>query len=136
MSMHIYKSGQGYWTRIMSVVGFGLIVILGAVWLFEMIDSRGSGDITTRYVAFAVALLMALVGAVLIFYYCGVNQRSVDFFVATEGEMKKVNWSTRREIVGSTALVLIISTSLALLCWVLDTVWAIGMRSIGVLEVH
>jgi hypothetical protein len=25
----------------------------------------------------------------------------VDFMIATEGELKKVNWSTRREIVGS-----------------------------------
>ncbi|MBM4112475.1 MAG: preprotein translocase subunit SecE [Phycisphaerae bacterium] len=136
MSMSIYKSGQGYWTRIMSVVGFGLLVVLGAVWLFDQIDSRGVGGVTTRYVAFGVSLAAALVGAVLIYYYCGVNQRTVDFFVATEGEMKKVNWSTRREIVGSTALVIIISATLAIVCWMLDTLWAIAMRSIGVLEVR
>jgi len=134
--MSIYKSGQGYWTRIMSVVGFGLLVLLGAHWVFDMIDSRGVGGVSHRYIAFAVGLLVAIVGAVVIYFYCGVNQRSVDFFVATEGEMKKVNWSTRREIVGSTALVMIISSSIAIFCWVLDTVWAVAMRGIGVLETH
>lgn len=136
MSMSIYKSGQGYWTRIMSVVGFGLLLLLGAVWIFDLIDSRGTGGVTTRYVAFGVGLAVAIVGAVVIYYYCGVNQRSVDFFVATEGEMKKVNWSTRREIIGSTALVLIISASISILCWVLDTVWAVAMRGLGVLQVR
>lgn len=136
MSMTIYKSGQGYWTRIMSVVGFGLLLILGAVWLFELIDSRGTGGVTQRYIAFGTGLAVALAGAALIYYFCGVNQRTVDFFVATEGEMKKVNWSTRREIVGSTILVLVISAALSLICWTLDTVWAIAMRAMGVLEVH
>lgn len=134
--MSIYKSGQGYWTRIMSVVGFGLIVLLGAHWIFDMIDSRGVGGVGHRYVAFGVALAVALVGAGLIYYYCGINPRTVDFFVATEGEMKKVNWSTRREIVGSTVLVIIISTVIALYCWVLDTIWAVAMRAIHVLDVH
>ncbi len=42
MQSSIYKKGQGYWTRLMSTVGFGLLVLLGAVWLFQIF--AGSDD--------------------------------------------------------------------------------------------
>ena len=36
------------------------------------------------------------------------------------GEMKKVNWSTRREIVGSTLVVIAMTLIISLFCWVWD----------------
>lgn len=134
MSLAIYKSGQGYWTRIMSACGFGLLTLLGAVWLYRQIYERGGAGVTVQYVAFASALAFALIGGILIYWYCGIKQRTVDFLVATEGEMKKVNWSTRREIVGSTVLVLLISFVLAAVCALLDVVWAAAMTGLGVLQ--
>jgi preprotein translocase subunit SecE len=37
----------------------------------------------------------------------GLNRKANDFFIATEGEMKKVNWSSRQEIVRSTKVVVV-----------------------------
>lgn len=134
MSMAIYKSGQGYWTRIMSACGFGLLVLLGSVWLYRQIYERGGAGVTVQYVAFGAGLLFGIVGFSIIYLYCGLKPRSVDFLVATEGEMKKVNWSTRREIVGSTILVIIIAFVIAAICALLDLFWAFLMGKAGVLQ--
>ena len=59
--------------------------------------------------AIAVAAIVIAVFGLVGYWLIGRRARSVDFLIATEGEMKKVNWSTRREVVGSTIIVLIIS---------------------------
>jgi len=132
--MAIYKSGQGYWTRIMSATGFGLLTLLGAVWLYRQIYERGGAGVTVQYAAAGAALIFGLAGFLFIYIYCGLKPRSVDFLVATEGEMKKVNWSTRREVMGSTLLVIIISGVIAGFCALLDVAWAALMTAIGVLQ--
>jgi len=134
VSMAIYKSGQGYWTRIMSACGFGLLTLLGAVWLYRQIFERGGAGVTVQYIAFGAGLAFALLGGWLVYWYCGIKPRTVDFLVATEGEMKKVNWSTRREIVGSTILVIIFSSVIAAVCALLDVGWAALMTWINVLD--
>ena len=32
--MQIYKAEEGFWTRVMSAIAYGLVVAMGAVWLF------------------------------------------------------------------------------------------------------
>ena len=63
-----------------------------------------------------------------------VRPRSVDFLVATEAEMKKVNWSTRREIMGSTVVVILLATGIAGFCKVFDLVFYWLFSSIRVLD--
>jgi preprotein translocase SecE subunit len=48
--------------------------------------------------------------------------------------MKKVNWSTRREVVGSTVIVILLSLFIAVLCWVFDYIFAWFFAMIDVLE--
>ena len=57
-----------------------------------------------------------------------------DFMIATEGEMKKVNWSTRREIIGSTKVVILFTVLLALLLFVVDLSFQALFSWIGVLK--
>jgi len=63
-----------------------------------------------------------------------VKPKSVDFLVATEGEMKKVNWSTRREVVGSTVAVVVTAIVLALFCWGLELLFVWFFQLIHVLK--
>ena len=136
MQSSTYKKGQGYWTRLMSTVGFGLLVLLGAVWLFQIFDRSDVAGDHHRYIAFGVALVVCLAGALGIWWYCGANPRSVDFFVATEQEMKKVNWSTRRELVGSTMVVIGTAVLIAAFCKACDLMFSAGLTQIGVLQAH
>jgi preprotein translocase SecE subunit len=50
-----------------------------------------------------------------------VNKRSIaDFMITAEGEMKKVSWSSRREIAVSTSIVVVVVIIMAVLLGVTD----------------
>ena len=57
-----------------------------------------------------------------------------DFMIATEGEMKKVNWSSRREILGSTKVVILFTVLFAVILFVVDIVFMSFFSGIGVLR--
>jgi len=59
------------------------------------------------YLQAGVAGAVILIGAIVVFWFAGSSRRTVDFLVATDGEMKKVNWSTKKEIIGSTQVVIV-----------------------------
>lgn len=105
MALPIYKPGQGYWTRVLSAVGAGTLVLAGAAWLYAKIVPRfTSGEHQLYYQAgTAVAVI---VGFGLLIYWMLNKPRVVDFMIAVEAEMKKVNWPTKKEIVGSTWVVI------------------------------
>ena len=128
----IYKSGQGYWTRIVSAAGFGLLLAQGTFWIWQKIGAGGTA--TAKYVAAAVPL--AFLGGLgsFAFWALGRNERSVDFLIATEGEMRKVNWSTRREVINSTGVVIFTMIVIALFCFVCDQAFAWGFLQVGVLD--
>jgi len=92
---------------------------------------------TSYYIVLDVIVLgiVGLVGGLLGYYFIGVKPKFVDFLIATEGEMKKVNWSTRREIMGSTWVVIGLTVVVAVLITVMDyMVYSPIFRAIGVLE--
>ena len=80
-----------------------------------------------------VAVLI-LIGAALIFYYVGAKPGSSEFLIATDGVMKKVNWSTRKDIIGSTWVVIIWSALIAGGLFVVDLAFSNFFKLIGVLE--
>jgi len=198
--LSMYKAGQGYWTRMMSAIFFGVLVAGGALWLSEQVDTidfkpdswrytvesdtaaalapnaevelrrsnvrigsafvrsvegdtvelvnlnLGSGNVASgvqtmvvegqqpvtveslqvvqrfekTYLQGGVAAATLLLGAIIIFYLCYTNKRTSEFLIATEGEMKKVNWSSRREVFGSTWVVIGISVIIAAILFVTD----------------
>lgn len=115
MSSIIYKSGQGYWTRLMTTISGGLLGVLGAYWLWESAGTASWG-VPTIYIQAAFALVAFAVTAWLLWKFVAVSHKSVDFLVATESEMKKVNWSTRKELVGSSVVVIVSSLMIAVFC--------------------
>ena len=128
----IYKSGQGYWTRMVSAAGFGLLLAQGTFWIWTKFGAGTVG--TARYIAAALALVFLAGLGSTIFWVLGRNSRTVDFLIATEGEMKKVNWSTRREVVGSATAVIVTAVILALFCWGLELFFVWFFQLIKVLE--
>lgn len=130
----IYKPGQGYWTRVMSAIGAGVIVLMGAVWLWDLFKNIRVGTIQPVLIQFAIALLIVLIFGALTYYLIGVKPRVVDFMIATEAEMKKVNWSTRREIIGSTWVVIGLTFIIGVLCYAFDWMFATLFSWMRVLE--
>ncbi|MBI1337685.1 MAG: preprotein translocase subunit SecE [Phycisphaera sp.] len=54
--------------------------------------------------------------------------------IATEAEMKKVNWPTKREVMGSTWIVICGTVMMAVLLLVVDLAFAEGFVRMHVLE--
>lgn len=130
----IYKPGQGYWTRTMSAVGAGLLLLMGVLWLWDLLKTIPIGGLQPVYTAaIGVVIIIAIFGSIG-FYLIGRKPRVVDFMIATEGELKKVNWSTRREILGSTWVVIGLTIIIAALCLTFDFLFAWVFRWMGVLQ--
>ncbi len=129
----IYKPGQGYWTRMMTALGAGLLGFSGGAWLWSQL-SLVATPFPVIYLQGAVVGVIGLVTAVLVYWVVGLNRKAVEFFIATEGEMQKVNWSTRREVVGSTWVVIGVSVVIALLLFVTDLAFSYFFQLINVLE--
>ena len=134
MAFGIYKQGQGYWTRLMTAIAGGTILAMGVAWMWQQIPNLRLGA-TTIYVQGGVTV--ALLGSCgwLLYYLICIKPKVADFLIATEGEMKKVNWSTRREIMGSTWVVIGLTFFIAVLIFVLDyLIFTPFFRWINVLE--
>jgi preprotein translocase SecE subunit len=79
-----------------------------------------------------VAGLLAAGGLFGAWYLTAVKHASVDFLIATDGEMKKVNWSTRKVILDSTSVVIAATFLIAICIFVFDTALHKIMSWIGI----
>ena len=115
MVFDIYKSVQAKNTRLFSAFGLAIIAGLGCWRLYEQLQAHDLNMWIETLVP--VGLFVGL--ALLIFLL--VNKHKVaDFMIASEGEMKKVSWSSRQEIAVSTIVVIIVVVCMALLLGITD----------------
>ena len=133
MAVAIYKKGQGYYTRVYTAIGYALLVLWGAYWLVQELKGLNVG-VSAQYIQAGVAVAFIAVFSYIGYLFIGKRKRSVDFLVATEGEMKKVNWSTRREIAGSTFVVICLAAGIAGFCKVFDLIFYWFFSTIHVLD--
>ena len=128
----IRKRGQGYWTRMGTAAAAMLILALSALFVFQQArvwllpvfsDGTPAGaaaaGITARNVAIGLAVAVVLGGALIAWRVMN-RPSSVDFLVATDTEMKKVNWTSRAELIGSTKVVIFFMLLLALILFSID----------------
>jgi preprotein translocase SecE subunit len=116
----IYKRGQGYWTRMGTAIGAGLLGILLVAQIYTRVPAFLRAD---AHHAQRVALITAGVFAVLygLLAWRLMNKAgNVDFLIATDSEMKKVNWTSRRELIGSTKVVIGFMFAIAICLFLLD----------------
>jgi preprotein translocase subunit SecE len=120
MAFDIYKRGQGKYTRLYSAFGAAIVAGLGCFQLYKKLDGTDLGLWVTTMVPAGLFVGLSL----LIFWL--VNKPSVaDFMVAAEGEMKKVSWSSRKEIAVSTFIVIMVVILMAVLLGVTDLVFQV-----------
>ena len=138
MGLRFYKKGQGYYTRLGTSLGIGLIAVLGCATLYQALEGITTGEVITPdvkvWIRAGVPAVLFLVFAWIVFKIVN-TPRLADFMIATEGEMKKVSWSTKKEIATSTKVVLFTVLLLAVLLGVVDFAFAKLFETIGVLKV-
>jgi len=115
MAFNIYKRGQGKYTRLCSAFGVTIVVGLGCLQLYKKLQATDLGLWVETMVPAGLFVVLGL----LVFWL--VNKPSVaDFMVAAEGEMKKVSWSSRKEIMVSTFVVIAVVIFMAALLGAAD----------------
>jgi len=115
MVFDVYKRGQGKYTRLCSAFGAALIVGLGCLQLYKKLQAWDLGLWIETMIPAGLFVSLCL----LVFWL--VNKPSVaDFMVAAESEMKKVSWSSRKEIAVSTFIVIVLVILLAVFLGVTD----------------
>lgn len=100
-----------------------------------VVRARQSIDIFPLiYLQAGVTGLIILTGAIVVYWFVALNRGSAEFLINTDGEMRKVNWSTRKEVIGSTQVVIVAAFLIAAVLFLIDTAFAEFFRLIGVLE--
>jgi preprotein translocase subunit SecE len=131
MIFQIYTRGQGKYTRLCSAAGVAVIVALGCLQLYKKLQaaSLGLSPKAALWVATMVPVVLFAVLAAVIFGL--VNKPSVaDFMIAAEGEMKKVSWSSRKEIAVSTSVVIALVIALAVFLGLTDIIFELFFTEI------
>jgi preprotein translocase subunit SecE len=136
----IYKRGQGYWTRMGTAIAAGLIAFLTANFIFTHMRAYviGTGtDGRLQYIPTSICLAVAgaFLVAILFVAWRKMNKpANADFLIATDSEMKKVNWTTKKELIGSTKVVIFFVILISLLLFVLDVIFGYFFHLIKVLQ--
>ena len=128
-----YKPGQGFWTRLGTGGGAGLIILFTIWFLYDRLPVwtplRSNG--------WALYAILAAVGTALaVLAWWLINRpKHAEFLIATDGEMKKVNWTGRRELIGSTKVVVFFMFFIAAMLFVYDVVFGSIFYYIKVLNI-
>jgi preprotein translocase SecE subunit len=142
MNISIYKQGQGHWTRLMTFMGGMVLFAWGAAWIagqlkkveFARDPVTGAYAVEPQLVQGGAAMLIIIVGAAICYWLTYVKPGTSEFLIATEGEMKKVNWSNRKELIGSTWVVVSIAVILATSIFLVDLGFSRFFQAINILN--
>lgn len=115
----IYKKGQGYWTRVCTAVAAAALIALTAQFAYTRLPSYFRGLDTYQNV-FLGAIAAVVIAALVLVWRVMNKPTNADFLIATDSEMKKVNWTSRKELIGSTKVVVLFMFMIAALLFVLD----------------
>ena len=140
---HIYKKGQGYWTRMGTVAAVGLLGLLTGNFVYTEVDRVLTGPGISKFMdrihlqdprgAYLVVAVFAILYTWIAFHFMN-KPRNVDFLIATDSEMKKVNWTTRKELMGSTKVVIGFVVVIAVLLLAYDLFFQLLFYLVGVLK--
>ena len=106
--------------RVGTAIGMALVVLMLAYYAMVVLGRHlPTAETWSVYVQFGVPALFA-VALVLVAAWLLNKPSFVDFLIATESEMKKVSWSSRAELLGSTAVVIVTVFLMAFIIWLVD----------------
>ena len=112
----IYKRGQGKWLRWGTVVAAAGIALMGCWWLW--MKEIHLAQLSNLWKTFAVTIWM-LLWAFFTFRFVA-SPKWGEFLIMTESEMRKVSWPSRREVINSTKVVILLTFGLGFVLWLVD----------------
>ncbi|MCL5281852.1 MAG: preprotein translocase subunit SecE [Planctomycetes bacterium] len=123
--MQMYKPGQGKYSRLGTLFAVVITVAIGCYRLYEMLNAS---DLNFLITALVPAAIFAVLSGLTLWL---MNKPAVaDFLIAAEGELKKVNWSSRKEVAVSTFVVIIVVLLMAVLLGTTDFVFQLVFQKL------
>lgn len=129
-----YKKDQGKWTRLGTFVGLAALGAWGALSLYNALQVYEGDEFWRVIVTTGIPLAFFVVVLGGSWWVSYTNRKSSDFMIATEGEMKKVSWSSRSEIIGSTKVVIFFTIVMAGILFLVDLLFSQVFSLLGVLK--
>lgn len=127
MAFKIYKRGQGYYTRLCTALASFAITAIGSYVLFQKLSVVGN-----PWIEIFVPVGVCAAFTLLIFWI--VNKPKIaDFMIAAEGEIKKVSWASRPEIISSTMVVISVVVLMSTLLFLADLFFMFVMQKVLVI---
>ncbi len=126
----IVKRGQGYWTRMGTAIVAVMLIALISINLAQIL--KGTFSVKPGLsIGFGV-----LTGVVLsLLSWRLMNKPShVEFLIATDSEMKKVNWTSKADLIGATKIVIIFMFFIAAYLLLMDVIFGYFFKLITVLK--
>jgi preprotein translocase subunit SecE len=123
----LFKPMQGWYARLYTALGLGLIVAAGAWRVYE-----ASLEYTPLWRVSLPAVFAVVLGWIIfrIVHF----PPFAEFLIATEAEMNKVSWTNKDDLIRATTVVLMTVVLMALFLFVVDWLWTFILRVIGVLQ--
>ena len=121
----VYKKGQGYWTRMGTAGGAALFCVLTANFAYEQAGGQ-SGPMAMAVGGATAAILLAIC------WHFMNKPISSDFLIATDSEMKKVNWTKPADLIASTKIVILFMFGIAVFLFVVDILFGYLFAALGV----
>ena len=123
-----YKPSQGRIARQATFATVSGIIGLGA-WRFSVLQ-LGTNPAMEYGIPLGILLAGIWIGFRLVHW-----PKFADFLIAVEAEMNKVSWSTRKEVVASTKVVIITVFLLAIILALVDAGFTFVFGKVGILKV-
>ena len=129
-----YKPEQGKSIRWGTLSSAGALIVWGAVFLYDQLQVYEGDEWWRLLITTFIPIVFAAAMFALVWWVSFVSRTSSDFMIATEGEMKKVSWSSKREIIGSTKVVILFTLLMSLFLFAVDLVFIRLFHWIGILK--
>lgn len=148
----IHRKGQGAHSRVVVGIALGILAIFASVSLHNVLIDLPNIAGSARVPLVGIGLTWGLIGAfalfILLSFFIGIfvagvetgirpldnsGKKTIGFLIDTQGELQKVSWPTRYELVGSTVVVIV--SVIVIGIFILGVDWCVStiMEYIGVL---
>jgi preprotein translocase subunit SecE len=123
----LFKPMQGWYVRVYTAVGLGLVVAAGAYRVYE-----ASLEYSPQWRYGLPAVFAAVLGWMVfrIVHF----PPFAEFLIATESEMNKVSWTSKDDLIRATTVVLSTVVLMAVYLFLVDTLWTFILKTLGVLK--
>lgn len=129
-----YKPEQGKSVRTGTFLSAGALNLWCAWYVYTRLDVYEGDEAWRLLVTHGIPILVGVALFTVTWWLVYAKRSTGDFMIATEGEMKKVSWSSRREVIGATKVVILFTILLVAVLFVIDVSFQTFFSWINVLK--